>query len=29
MKLVNLKNIYSSNAHKLASTHLYTCSPYQ
>ena len=28
-KLVNLKNSYSSNAYKLASTHIYTCSPYQ
>ena len=29
LKLVNLKNIYTSNAHKLASTHIYTCSPSQ
>jgi len=27
LKLVNLKNIYSSNAHKLTRTHIYTYAP--
>ena len=29
LNLVNLKNIYSSNTHKLTSIQIWSCSPYQ